>query len=340
MLNKAKNGGAVTHAPFGYEMVNKQYVVDEERAPIVRMVFEDFTVNGLSTYLIAKKLQSMGVKTLSGREFGKESVRYIVNNPVYIGKVRWNADMTGSPGRWMKNPSMIISDGIHEAIIPANMWERGQELEAETQRLHKPKEKTGPARTMLAGILRCGSCGSAMCSGNTGTYQCGNCQRGVCHVSHSILREKLEKTVVDKIDRMFEGGSFELEPPPELPRAKSESEVVAAQIKKQEQKLDRIKEAYENGVYNISEMKKRLTKEQSILEALVSTASINAANAMSDMSKKKKKLMTERKNIVQSLRSSDVTTDGKNALLKTFVDRIVFNRTQLREAGTVEIYLR
>lgn len=336
MMNKVSRGEAITHPPFGYKMINKKYVIDDELAPIVRMIFEDFAVNGLSNYRIARKLNDMGIRTLAGREWSKTNVQYMINNPVYIGKVRWNAGMNATKRRWMQNPDAILADGIHEAIIPLDLWERGQEIEQESQRLHKPKAKSSPPRTMLAGLLKCGNCGASMCGGQSGTYQCGGYSRGTCKISHSIIRGKLENAVIDELDRILDGGEFEITPPTPPPKAKSETEVIAAQIRKQGQKLDRIKEAYEAGVYDIAEMKKRLSREQAVLGELMSAT----AEFKPDTEARKQQLIAQRTSIVKILRSDQAATDEKNALLQTFLDRIVFTRKTQRGEGTIDIYLR
>jgi DNA invertase Pin-like site-specific DNA recombinase len=335
MLNKINRGEAITHPPFGYKMINKKYVVDEERAPIVRMIFEDYAVNGFSNYRIARKLNDMGIRTHSGHEWCATTVRYMINNPVYIGKVRWGANMSVTKWRWSQNPNTILTDGIHEAIVPLDLWEKGQEIEQESLRLHKPMAKSSPPRTMLAGMLKCGNCGAAMC-GAQNAYQCGGYLRGTCKVSHFINRDKIENAVIDEIDKILEGGEFEITPPTPPPKVKSEVEVIAAQIKKQGQKLDRIKEAYEAGVYDVAEMKTRLAREQAVLDELMSAT----AEFKPDTDARKQQLIVQRASIVEILRSDQATIDEKNALLQTFIDRIIFTRKVQRREGTIDIYLR
>jgi DNA invertase Pin-like site-specific DNA recombinase len=327
MTNKIQRGEPITGAPMGYTMVNSRYIVDPETAPIVKMMFDDFAVNGLTTYTLTRKLNDMGIFTRAGRKFSSVVVRYMLTNPVYVGKLRWSKDTS----------TELIEEGVHEAIIEPDIWEKAQKRDAEIRRLHKPKEKGSNPSLMLSGIVRCGKCGSTLCKQNEKSYNCGGYSKGICRISHSILREKLDGYVIDAIDKMLEGGDFELAPPLELPKVKSEAEVIVAQIKKQEQKLERIKEAYEAGVYDVSEMKKRLAKEQAVLDELLA---VTEQRKKPDTAERKKKLMSQRMNIVQALRSEEVTTDEKNALLRTFVDRIVFTRERPRMPGTIDIFLR
>ena len=52
----------------------------------VRMIFEDF-IAGMSVADIAAKLNSMGVKSKSGRDWTYDAVRSILKNEAYVGDV-------------------------------------------------------------------------------------------------------------------------------------------------------------------------------------------------------------------------------------------------------------
>lgn len=95
-------GGGV---PFGYNLVDKQYVIDEHDAEIVRSIFEKYDVEHLSYNAIAIDLNEAGVQTRSGSVFRANSVKNIIENRMtYRG--------------YYKYGGMEYVKGQHEPIIP------------------------------------------------------------------------------------------------------------------------------------------------------------------------------------------------------------------------------
>ena len=88
MTEKASRGEPVSIPAFGYDIKNKQYIPNEKEAPFVQMIFDDF-ISGMGTREIAIKLNTMEVRTHRGNFFENRNIDYILNNPVYIGKIRW-----------------------------------------------------------------------------------------------------------------------------------------------------------------------------------------------------------------------------------------------------------
>jgi len=81
MLEKASRGEAMGRAPFGYKICGRIFVPDENTAPIVRMIFSDY-ISGMGVRTIAEKLNLMGIRTSSGRQFENRTVSYILKNEV------------------------------------------------------------------------------------------------------------------------------------------------------------------------------------------------------------------------------------------------------------------
>ena len=61
--------------------------------------------------------------------FSVGSIRDILTNPVYIGKIRYNVRQDWSEKRRRNiNPNPIIVDGIHQAIIEIDLWDKVQKI--------------------------------------------------------------------------------------------------------------------------------------------------------------------------------------------------------------------
>lgn len=89
MTEKAERGGIVSIAPFGYKVTDGRLVVDAEKARIVSKIFADF-LNNKDINMICDNLNSSEIRTAKGNRWDCRAVEYILQNPVYIGKIRWN----------------------------------------------------------------------------------------------------------------------------------------------------------------------------------------------------------------------------------------------------------
>lgn len=101
---KAQSGGhAGGRTPLGYKSVDKQYVIDEEYAPVVKKIFQMHD-DGATLREIADTLNAEGIRTRKGKEFNFGSIKHIVwNRKLYEGWYKYG------DGPWVK--------GKHEAIL-------------------------------------------------------------------------------------------------------------------------------------------------------------------------------------------------------------------------------
>lgn len=327
MNEKVSRGEPVTAPAFGYRIEKKGYVVDPDTAPVVRMIFHDF-IGGMGCRAIADKLNAMGIRTKRGGLWENRTVEYILRNPVYIGKIRWNPK--GKTRRNFQDPNLKITDGAHEHLIDDETWQQAQN---QFQRNKRKYGKNGggkkPAEYPLQGLVRCESCGATLTRSN-GTYmQCQAYAHGKCHVSHSISADKLEAMILSAIQETLRCRSLEIPGAESWPR-QEEIQWIDRQIQREEQKLARIREAYENGIDSLEEYKEAKKKINARMEQLAaekSAAETVNTQALSPMPP----MYTD---AVSLLRSPTVGPDVKNALLRCLLDKIVFDRKNNR----IELY--
>ena len=124
MTEKVSRGEAVTMPSFGYDIKNGTYVPNPETAPIVQEIFHRY-LDGIGMRTISVELNERGIKTKRGNKFENRNIEYILNNPVYIGKIRWTP--TGKTRRNYHNPDTVIINGHHEPIIDMETWNAVQE---------------------------------------------------------------------------------------------------------------------------------------------------------------------------------------------------------------------
>ena len=160
--------------PYGYDKITitegkRRYptlAINDEQAAVVRMMFDAYVNENIGLQVIANRLNDMGLKPLLIDHWSNNSVRDIIENPHYTGKVVWNKRKTTlvvDNGEFrktrLKTPEgeSILVDGLHEAIISEELFNAAQEKRGRMHRSHPNKELRNP----LASMLYC-ECGRAM----------------------------------------------------------------------------------------------------------------------------------------------------------------------------------
>lgn len=328
MSEKVSRGEAVTIPSFGYEIKDGVYIPDPAAAPALSRIFEDYA-NGKSIRAIAMQLNDNGFRTRRGNRFENRTVQYILSNPVYIGKIRWTP--TGKTDRDFGNPDSVITDGTHEPLIDTALWERVQMRLAEAPKTKYLRQSAAKQPFMLQGLVRCSSCGATLCRSANGSLQCCAYARGSCSVSHSISLAKLNKLFLDSLEKAAMLDPFELNVQPEKPSDPDRRKKLLAQIEREENKLKRAKDAYENDVYSLDEFKASREKIGSRINEIRREL---AKDRLSDPTEKLISLKGRVVCVIPALRSDALPEAEKNLIVKSFLSKAVF----CKPSGDLELY--
>lgn len=165
--------------PYGYKRIpvegQKGFTLEpiEEQAAIVRMIF-DLYVNGLygrryGIQAIAHHLNEIGIPPARRDYWQKETIRDMLNNPVYAGKIRYGYRKTHqitvdghrkSTRPISLNDDYVLVDGLHPPIISIELYQQAQEL-ADLRPL-MPVGYKKEIKNPLAGLIICKLCGRRM----------------------------------------------------------------------------------------------------------------------------------------------------------------------------------
>jgi len=138
----------------------------KEEADVVRLIFDMYVNQDMGRHNICKHLDSIGIKPPRGEHWSPPSVRDLLMNVHYIGKVKWNASktvLTIEDGEVKKTRprakvgEYLMYEGKHEGIIDEDLFNRAQEKIGRNARA----KATTKVRNPLAGLVQC-SCGRAM----------------------------------------------------------------------------------------------------------------------------------------------------------------------------------
>ncbi len=255
MLEKVSRGGIVGAPPFGYRVMNGIYVPDEKEAPIVKMIFEKYLA-GDGTRAIAAELNDLGIKTKAGNNFANRNIDYILTNPTYIGKLRWNSSGKATTSHsYRATDDTIIVDGKHEPIIDNSVFEQTQKLWNDNKSKYPKHYRQRKTEYYFRGLIRCSDCGATLVQlANGKSLQCHNYSRGQCKVSHCIavnkLREAVSAVLVKDADSVGSLNFIKQKNP-----KTDKNRLIFEQIDREKIKLERVKAAYEDGIDTIDEYK-------------------------------------------------------------------------------------
>lgn len=181
-------GGKV---PFGFRVEDKKLYLDDEKAPIVRRIFNRY-LEIQSPKQIARELNAEGIVTQTGKKWTIASIYRILNNYTYAGLIFYEGQ---------------VYPGEHEAIIDCSSWEMTQYFLKENAPI-KIKTKRLSSQAALAGIIRCGHCNCSMRPTRSKrwgrTYNYYSCARdldrgeSICPVK-SVPAGDIEKLVCDQV---------------------------------------------------------------------------------------------------------------------------------------------
>ena len=332
MTEKASRGEPNTPPPFGYYMKDKKWYPDEEAAKIVREVFERF-VSGEGMRSIAMDLGKRGVRTKFGGMPENRFIDFMLNNPTYIGMIRWSLDGTRAVSkRDYHNESVMIVPGQHEPIISVELWEAAQERIKELHKKYpKNARKEQQVEYMLKGLVRCSSCGSTLAatgysSKKEGTrmIQCCNYQRGSCHTSHAIAIPKIDAAFIAGLEKSVETQTFTMTPKAPQKNKDAEAPDYDRMIALEERRLERAKEAYLNEIDTIEQYKQNkelITARIEEIKEQKQNSSTEPAETIDTAAYAKK--VAE---VVEFIKREDVTPQAKNEALRTVIEKVVYEK--------------
>lgn len=220
-------------APYGYERIKienaKGYTLQiiPEQAEIIKLVYDlylhgeqqpDGTFLRLGHYLICKKLDSLGIKPVNSSRWSPSTIKDILNNFAYIGKVCWGKEVDRKiicDGKVKKirerNPDFKIYNGLHPAIIDDTVFHQVQELKA--AKPIAPVVSNQILKNPLSGVVRCSKCGSWMTrtySNTKAAYFCLSCPNRQCQNVSAPL-SLVEEMVLNSLNEWLKGYSLKYE---------------------------------------------------------------------------------------------------------------------------------
>lgn len=332
MAENALHGNYQGSMPIGYKHVGYKEipVVDEEQSLIVKRVFEMF-ISGSTFTQIARWLNENNCRTIRGSTFENKTVRYLLQNPFYIGKVRWNY-YDRSNGCYHDEKDVIIADGRHEPIIDMDTWNQAQERLSKVIHKRKPRD-VSTCKHWLSGILICSSCGASLAnstikSKGSSYFQCYKFAKGICQDSHYVNARVAEQSVITGLEAVLENRNIYYLNIIRDSKPDDEITLLNKSIRKLDGKLTKIKDAYIDGIDTLEEYKdnkQRILQERNQLMAKIQKLS-ETSPAVLSKEDSTEKLLGNICVSLEILKDENATHIEKGNAIRNIVEKIVYDK--------------
>lgn len=330
-LEKHSKGELQTNPSFGYNVSNNRLIINENESKVVKMIFEQYAIDNLPMMQIAKNVNALNVKTKRGRNFENRTIYYILNNPVYIGKLRY------TPGRRntydFDDPNTILVDGQHEPIIDLDLWDSVQMKLTKNAKWKKPKQHIDlNPKHWTKGIVRCKECGCTMVTCGKTKLRCNGYNKGKCSNSTTLLITDIYELIINNIKQVMKNGKIEhIVPNKKEKKENNQYLILQHQLEQLSDKEIRIKEAYREGIDTIDEYKENkniiLREKNRLIKELENVEKPKTEN-------KKKEIIENGKKVYEILIDKNISLKEKNEVAHILINKVEYDPN----SSTLELY--
>jgi Recombinase./Resolvase, N terminal domain. len=333
LLQVIDNGAYTSNPPYGYERSYNNKLptlkIIPEEADIVRQIFQMYA-DGNGCTIIERAINALGAHGRRGSSFNRNTIRLILGNPVYIGKIRWDKTSTVKTGVgssrqkkvvYNKSEQWRIIDGRHLPIISQELWDAVQKQRDKKYFYVGSNRVASP----LAGLIRCSKCGrlmNMMGQGNGIPYllcPTPGCCAGAKFefVEQAVLRQlvELSKDLNIRVSNQVAPDTSHLEQM--LAKAKD-------QLPRIDDRRNRLYSLLEDGTYSravFSDRMQVLTQEEENLNAAISSLESEIHVAQS---RNEEKQLSQLETVLEHYQSAPIP--GKKELLHSVISEILYTK--------------
>ncbi len=343
-VKEGKYVGSV--APFGYDRVkirgDKGYTLKQNaEANAVKIMYDLYAYENLSIAEVTRRLNKMGLKPRKRNEWSIATVKGVLENPVYNGKVKWNAR---KEVKVYKNEKLIITrprsreymlaNGLHEPIIDDKTWEIAS---AKRSLNSAPVIHNNVVKNPLCGLVICSKCGQKMkrrpytIQSKEPTLYCDNPKCDNISTKLYLVEEK----VIEGLKKWLEQYKFDYQKHiDKIKHNKNESikETILSletEIKKENDKLLNICNLLEDGTYTKEMFKLRSENvSKNIAKINKSIEEYKIKLQQEERIDKEKEILIPKIENVLDVYKLLKTPEEKNDLLKTVLSQVTYLKTE------------
>ncbi len=245
LRQKLRRGEWATLAPLGYVNNPKTRNIEPDsfKARAIKKAFDEFSQGKHTLESLSKRLSFWGVASKSGKPLCKATIQRMLTNQIYLGIIVQNGESY---------------EGGFPSIVSRATFDKVQQILNERA---KPRKSKAGHNFPLTGLMKCGECGAAITAqyahGNGGTYRYYRCTKRLGSCSQSYLREELlADQLREKISKVALCEDWKEKMLAQVniwekegdQSSQSSAQNFKKQIKDTEQKLDKLVNAFLDGI--------------------------------------------------------------------------------------------
>jgi len=184
---KISQGWLPTKPPLGYvsigEKGHKIHMPDEKVSALIKRMFELYATGNYSLLKLTKQMYEEGLRTDSGKQVVKSRIHRLLNDPFYIGKIRWNDE---------------VYPGKQEPLITEEIFYKVQSL---LKSKNTPKYRKH--NNIFKALIRCKECGGTITWETHKNRVYGHCNHyRNCTQKTWSLEQEVETQLIDKFESL------------------------------------------------------------------------------------------------------------------------------------------
>ena len=259
--------------PYKYNPETKGLDVDEEKRKWFRFMVDQFFA-GKPFFEIAWELNKQGVKTQRNGNWHENSVRRLLLSEVHLGRIIFNK--TEGSGHKNKKTKELVIKPREEWIIKENCQEALKSFDVHDKILatlasrRKIPKSSVQIKLPLAGLIKCGKCGSMMSVSRRKRkeeykFEIKTCQKsdfvgnrcgnsgGSAWIVMDVIKEEIKGRIIDIEKAISEGEKYKIN----TNNYELKIEAAKKQIAKKEKAIERAYFAYEEDELSFEKYKER-----------------------------------------------------------------------------------
>lgn len=323
-LASIKEGNYIcSRTPYGYRKITPEPKVHTleiipEEAEVIRIIF-DMYLNGRGTKYIANELNRMGIKPQKSEYWESPSIKKILSNPLYCGKIGWKTKSNGN----------TLYDGKHKAIISEEIFQAVQ-----LKKKNNPTAQLHPNDVLLNhyhGILYCKNCGHQLRRRYIAKYGYEHllcpykeCQGKIVSSSFRSVDEAVLASLryrIEQQEELLKSGIVEAKTSP----APDKKKPLLAELSKAKRQQAKLYDLLEQEIYDTNtflERSQALNDKIKVLENAIAEIDSEIKETVLPIDESVARL----RNVLDSFESA--SPEEKNLLLKSVIKKMYYSKSQ------------
>jgi site-specific DNA recombinase len=369
-MKVAMDGKMPSRIPYGYRkklhVINQngrdkavsEVISDELQLAVAKEIFDLYLNQGFGIRKICGSLNSKKTSGPKGGKWNYSTVRYVLKNPAYAGKVRWGwklSEFRRSKQRLARGHNGIIVNGQHKSVISEEDFIKVQKKMEQRAQLGG---RAVASHGLLVGLLKCPICGFGAYAASFSTSYAYKMERMgkpkdrfskvFCYVCSTVSKygnsackryigsqEKIERLLVNEVRNLAQSKETQVAFEKTLKNLNDKdltkkNKMIERELAKIPQIKDRYSKAFERKLMSFDEYGRQLNR------VAESEKDLNAQFAeLQVLIKENEKIKERVSKAISVFKNFDkiwgsATLEVKKDLLRSIIKKIVYSKNKLK----------